>query len=108
MSYSALLIDTCTIQRYSEGAASEYGNPELTWPTHLASEPCRIEPVSGIELVVGAVRVVAEYRLYLGDVDITERDRVVIDSVTYEILQVRDYKDAKDSHHKECYLVVSR
>ena len=108
MSYTSLLIDTCTTQRFTEGAVDAYGNPALTWADYLTDEACRLVASSGREIKVGAEIVVADYKLFLGDVDITEQDRVVIDSLTYEILLVQDYADHTASHHKQVWMRISR
>ena len=109
MSYTSLLIQTCTIQRFSEGVPDAYGNPVLTWDlTYLEDEACRLTASSGREIKVGAEIVVADYKLFLGDVDITEQDRVVIDSLTYEVLLVQDYADGLSNHHKQCWMRISR
>ena len=42
------------------------------------------------------------------DVDITEQDRVVINTLTYEILLVEGYEDGTTSHHKQVWLRISR
>ena len=107
MSYTSLLIETCTIQRFSEGALDNYGIPEKTWTDHPDTS-CRLTTGSGREVKVGAEVVIADYKLFLGDVDITERDRVVIDSITYEVLLVSDREDSLGSHHKECFMRVVR
>ena len=64
--------------------------------------------MSGVELKVGAEIVVADYKLFMEDVDITERDRVVLGGITYEILLVQDHQNGIDDHHKEVYMRVSR
>lgn len=108
MSYKSLLLDVCTVQRFTEGAANDYGNPTLTWADHLTDEACRLEASPGRELKVGAEIVIADYKLFLGDVDITEQDRVVIDSLTYEVLLVQDYADSSADHHKQVWMRISR
>ena len=108
MSYISLLIHTCTIQRYTEGAPDDYGNPTLTWANHLVDEPCRLTSSSGREIKVGAELVVADYKLFVGDIDIIEQDRVVISGDTYEVLLVQDYAGSSASHHKQCWLRISR
>lgn len=108
MSYSSLLINVCTIQRFSEGALDNYGIPVKTWTDISTNEPCRLMAGSGREIKVGAEVVVADYKLFLGDVDITEQDRVEIDSITYEVLLVADREDGIVSHHKECFMRVVR
>ncbi|GAI07588.1 unnamed protein product, partial [marine sediment metagenome] len=47
-------------------------------------------------------------KLFVESIDITERDRVVIGTDTYEVLLVQDYADASSSHHKQCWLRISR
>ncbi len=108
MSYTSLLIGTCTVQRYTEGAADDYGNLTLTWADHLTDEACRLQAARGREIKVGAEIVIADYKLFLGDVDITEQDRVVIGSLTYEILLVEDYDDSVTGHHKQVWMRISR
>ena len=108
MSYTSLLIETCTVQRFTEGAQDDYGNPALTWADHLTDEPCRLVAGSGKEIKVGAELVVADYKLFLGDVDIIEQDRVGLNSLTYEVLLVKNYADKTADHHKQCWLRISR
>ena len=108
MSYDTLLISTCTTKRFTEGAADSYGNPIKTWPDNLTNQPCRLSTPSGREIMVGAEVVVADYLLFIGDVDITEQDRVVIDTVAYEVLLVKSLQDSTSGHHRECYLRTVR
>ena len=108
MSYTSLLIKNCTVERYTEGAPDDYGPPVLTWADHLTDEPCRLTSGGGREIKVGAELVVADYKLFVGDVDITEQDRIIIDSLTYEILLVENYADGSSDHHKQCWLRISR
>ncbi len=109
MSYTSLLIHTCTIQRYTEGIADSYGNPTLTWDlTYLENQSCRLVAAPGKELKIGAELVIADYKLFLESIDITEQDRVVIGGLTYEVLLVQDYSDDSVSHHKQCWLRISR
>ena len=82
--------------------------PVNTWADQLADEPCRLMTGIGKDLKVGAEVVVADYNLFLGDVDITEQDRVEIDSITYEVLLVQDRQNGIGSHHKECLMRTVR
>ena len=107
MSYTSLLIETCTIQRFTEGVIDDYGNPTLTWADHL-TEACRLNANKGRELKFGAEIVVADYRLFLGDVDITEQDRVVLDGKTYEVLLVEEDADSIADHHKQVWMRIAR
>ena len=116
MSYTSLLINSCTVSRFTEGAVDSYGNPTLTWAdvADLTDIDCRIITVSGVEVKVGAELVIADYQLFLGDVTVTEQDRVkvywgTVDAwVEYEILLVKDRQDGADSHHKELLLRTVR
>ena len=108
MSYSTLLIHVCTIQRFTEGAADSYGNPSLTWADYLVDEPCRLTTSSGREVKVGAEIVIADYRLFVEDIDITEQDRVVIGGNIYEVLLVQGYSDDSASHHKQVWMRIAR
>ncbi len=104
MSYTSLLMQTCTTERFTESAADDYGIPAKTWTNHLVEEPCRLVSGAGREVSVGASVVIAEYRLFLGDVDITEQDRVTVDTILYEVLLVTKRQDSLRGHHKECLL----
>ncbi len=117
MSYTSLLIDTCTIRRYTEGAADAYGIPVKTWADHLTDQPCRLTPGSrpigsafgaGREVVVGAEVVIADYTMFLEDVDVTERDEIVHSGMTYEVVMVIDRQDGTGGHHKEVGLKAVR
>ena len=108
MSFEDLLINTCTIQRYMEGAADAYGTPVKTWAAHISGKDCRLMAGKGREVMVGAEVVIADYTLFIEDVDITEQDRVIIDSVTYEVLLVADKQNGSDDHHKECFMRAVR
>lgn len=108
MSFESLLIDTCTVKRFSEAGEDDYGQPTGAWNDHLTDEPCRLGASSGREVKFGAEVVIADYRLFIGDVDITEQDRVVVDGITYEVLLVLSRKDGIGDHHKECFMRLVR
>ena len=108
MSYATLLIQTCTIEYFTEGVPDAYGNPLLTWNVRYTDEPCRLTSSSGREIKVGAEIVVADYKLFLGDITIIERDRVTIGGKAYEVLLVQNYADGLGSHHKQCWVRISR
>jgi len=125
MSYSSLLIHACDIKRFTEGIPPDaYGNPVLTWATLATDTPCRLTTSSGRELKVGAELVIADYKLFLENVDITEQDVVSIDSKDYEVLLIENYADDRTTgypyiypflyaeyattHHKQCWLRISR
>ncbi len=104
MTFASLLINTCTVERFTEGAADGYGNPALTWADHLTDAACRASTPKNREVQVGAEVVLADLQLFLGDVDITEQDRVVLGGLTYEVLSAVDRQDGTADHHMECML----
>ncbi len=108
MSYSSLLLSTCTIQSYTDGAIDEYGVPAKTWNTFLADEACRLVSVTNTEVKRGAEVVLAEYRLFTADVGITEQMRVIKDSITYEVLSAVVASDGIATHHQESLLRTVR
>ncbi len=110
MSYTTLLIDTCTVSRNTPGAAGNYGTPAASWAdvAALTDIACRLVPAGGREVKVGIEVVVADYKLFLGDITLTEQDKIVIGSDTYDILLVEDRQNGIGSHHKECLLRTVR
>ena len=112
MSYADLLIETCTVYEFGEGGLSPYGIPEKTWTIRLDDTPCRLSRPRfggpGHEVKVGAEVVIAPYTLFVGDIDISEQERVVKDGVTYEILLVEEKEDNFGTHHKECLVRTVR
>ena len=108
MTFTSLLVNTCDVERYTEGAIDEYGHKDPTWTAHIDGAACRLMSTKGVEITVGAEVVIADYKLFIGSVDITEQDRVVVDSITYEILSVADRQDSFGSNHKECFMRTVR
>ena len=108
MSFASLLINECTVQEYSAGTADDYGVPAETWTDFATDEPCRLVPATNREVQVGAEVVIADYTLFIDNIGMTEQMRVVIDSVTYEVLSVMIRQDSVDGHHQECLLRTVR
>ena len=117
MSYTTLLIHTCTIERYSSGSDNAYGQPVKTWADHLVDEACRLATAvarmgMGVEIRRGAEVVIADHKLFLGDVDVTEQDRVTVTTddgaVDYEIILVVTRINGIGDHHMECFLRTVR
>ena len=104
MTFDSLLIDTCDVERFTEGAVDDYGIPAKTWAVEHADEPCRHVSGRPVEIRVGQEVVIVSDQLFVGDIDITEQDRVVINTVTYQILAVVFRQDGFGLHHKQCYL----
>ena len=117
MSYASLLINSASVWRYPAGGAIDgYGQPAKVFAVvpALGDIPCRIQSAKGREVLVGAEVVIADYKLFLGDVILSEQDKVFVYWGTtpawyeYEILMVEDKQDGTNSHHKECYLRIVR
>jgi len=106
MTYDSLLIHTCDIERFTEGAISDYGIPAKTWTAIHEDEPCRHVSGNPREIRIGQEVVIVSDQLFVGDIDITEQDRVIIDTVTYQVLSVIFREDDLGAHHKECFLEV--
>ena len=104
MSYTSLLINTCTTQRKHPGAIDAYGTPAPGWANELVNIICRWSTPSNREIKVGAEVVIADLILFVEDVDITEQDRVVLDTKTYEVLSVLRRQDGTGEHHVEALL----
>jgi head-tail adaptor len=108
MSYPALLTQRCTIEDYAS-TPDDYGQPTKTWADTATLVPCLLEPTKGVEFELGKQVVVANYTLFLlANQTISERSRVVLDSVTYEVLLVKRVRTPRSEHHRECYVEVAR
>jgi len=102
-----LLINTCDIERFAEtGAVDAYGQPVKTWATVFDDEPCRHVTGKGREVRVGQEVHLIYDQLFLGDIAVTVQDRVIIDTKTYQIIDVLFRQDGVGSHHKEAYLEI--
>jgi len=116
VSYDTLLINCCTVLEDTGATTDTYGNIIPDWTPVAGQEDidCRLVSAGGREVMVGAEVVVADYKLFLKDIIITEQNRVdVYDVATavwirYEILLVEMRQDSATSHHKECLLRIVR
>ena len=108
MSFDSLLLNTCTVRQFTNAAADDYGVPGKTWSDFLADEPCRLVPNTNREVKIGAKVVIADYTLFIDNVGVTEQMRIIVDSVTYEVLSAMIRSDGIDTHHQECLLRVVR
>jgi len=118
MSYTGLLPQTCTISRYTEGAADAYGHPVQTWADLATGVSCRRMNAKGYETKADEKTVVvADYVFFLKKgQDITERDRITtlklagtaVDSATYEVLKVNAILGARKEDHREVWVQVVR
>lgn len=110
MSFVGLLINICTVLEDTGAIPDAYGNITPNWTAVVGLEgiSCRLTAGSGREIMVGAEVVIADYKLFLNDIIITEQNRIRMDSIDYEILLVSDRQDGTGSHHKECFMRTVR
>ena len=104
MSFPALLINICVIERWVDLGPTVFGNPTKDWGPHLTVDG-RLSSAKGRERQNGTEVVQVDEVLFLEDVDVTEADRVTVDGVLYEIVFVTDKQDGTGNHHKELELV---
>jgi len=109
MSFDSLLINICTVLEDTGVTPDDYGNLTPVWTpvTGLINIPCRLSTPTGREIKVGAEVVIADYKLFLENITVTEQNRIRMD-VDYEILLVASRQDGAGNHHKECFLRVVR
>jgi len=98
-----LLINECRIERYTAGAKDLYGNFAKTFATHKEVLG-RISYPKGRQVFRDTEMVNIDAVLFLEEVDVTEHDRVYVDSVLYEILFVAGIQNMTGAHHKELSL----
>lgn len=112
MSFSTWLNTTCTIRRFTAGAADDYGHPVQTFSDLATGIACRLQPAAGPgrggkEIWVDKQLVIADFKLFLSaGQDVTEKDEIVIGAKTYNVLLVNDA--AGHGHHLELDLQVLR
>jgi len=116
MSYTTLLINTCSVLEDVETTVDAYGTlTPADWQpiaalTDIDCRLSRIEPSGdrGREIRVGAEVVIADHTLFMQDVAITEQHRVRIGSVDYRVLLVESFQDEDNVHHKQIWLSTVR
>ena len=115
MSFDSLCIHICDIETLAQGAQDDYGQPAETFSDSYTDKECRLMPMKGIEIKIGAQVFISNYTLYLpANTEVDWQDRVsnirlrsndsVIDSGTYEILEVQIQSDGISEHHREVLL----
>jgi len=80
-----------------------YGNPNKDW-ANLPSQKGRISYPKGRQIQRGTEVTPVDAVLFLNDVAVTERDKVLVDTIEFEILFVATLQDGATSHHKELSL----
>lgn len=111
MSFDALLNKTCTIQTLTE-TQSPSGQKVQTWNNTLLLVKCRIDSIGGQEQIAPSmVFEKATHKLFLRNQTVTLDvgiHRVVLDSVTYNILLVQRMYEFTDLSHLELLLEIVR
>lgn len=108
MTFATLLINTCDIQRFAEGIADDYGIKDKTWNPTYENEPCRHVSGKGREVKIGQEVHIVYDELYVGDIDVIVQDRVIIDTETYQIVDLEFRQDGIGGHHKHLFLEIVR
>lgn len=102
-----LLVDTCDIYKYTS-SPDGYGQPEKNWSVDSSNNPCRLSKPKITEVQRDLQIVLVDEALFLKDtVDVTERDRVVVSGITYEVLSVSTYR-GNEGDHKQLLLRTVR
>jgi len=102
MGFKQLLNSTCVIRRFTSSSKDAHGNLVKVWSDLAIDVPCRLQAIRGRETTQPVQVVVGTHMLFLEPRDITEKDRVVIGSDTFEVLFVEDA--AGHGHHLEVTL----
>jgi len=105
MTFDTLLIHTCLIERDAEGAVDDYNQPTEAWAALHTDEPCRLMSTKGREMHIDKQIVLSDWKLFVGDIDVTEQDRVTISGDVYNIILVQPRTDGVSGHHKELVLL---
>jgi len=108
MTFDSLLINECDIERFGEGVADDYGIPAKIWTPTYENEPCRHVSGKGREVKVGQEVHIIYDELYIGDIDVIVQDRVIIDTETYQIVDVEFRQDGVGGHHKKLFLEIAK
>ena len=113
MTFDSLLINECDIQEFTVAPApDDYGQPVKTWQIKDVDGvlyddiPCRYVSGKGREVKVGQEVVIIYDEMYVGDITVTEQDRVIFDELTYQIVSVIPRQDGISGHHKHLFLEI--
>ena len=112
---TSLLNTTCTISRFTAASVDVYGQPTGSWANLATGVLCRLQEFLGVSdveaeaVTPGGTAVIASHKLFvLSSQDITEKDRVVVGSNTYDVQFCAASPGGVSDHHKEVWLKVVR
>lgn len=107
-----LLFQRCTIQRFpDDGAQDSHGKPAQVWADIATNVACRRRVAGGAETFADEDKTATAAReiIYLNrGQDITEKDRIVLESVTYDVLRVNRISAGRREHHRRVECVAVR
>lgn len=89
---------------YTTVLSDSYGQPIKVW-SDLSTVPCRLEDIQSKEILDGKEVIITERLCYMNNTDITEADRVVIESITYYPKKLMRATGMRGIDHIEVYLV---
>lgn len=103
MSLASMLSQTARVQRFVKGALDEYGRPEGAWNT-IETVMCRIELMFSEEDSSDRTTDFLQYRVFMAPTDITENDRLLLDSLrdtrVMEIVGIdEEWANKGSAHH---------
>lgn len=104
--YTSLLDKRATIQRVT--TTNDGPEPSAVWASVATGVPCRVSYRSGQEMGPMFDADVSEVRLFFGyGVDLRNSDRVVVDSVTYQVEPVNQDPGGRQHHVEALARVVA-
>jgi len=112
MTYDSLLINECDIQEFTITDTDDYGQHIKDWQIKVVDGvsyediPCRHVSGKGREVKVGQEVHIIYDELFVGDIDVIVQDRVIIDSETYQVVDVLFAQDGIGAHHKRLFLEI--
>lgn len=101
MSFKSLLNKTCTIRRFTVTGQDVYNKDTGSFEDLAIGVACALQAktTGNRELFVDSQAVVTTHALFLEPRDVTEKDQVVVEGVTYDVLTVRS--PTGRTHHLE-------
>ena len=99
MGYDSLLTQTANVTRPSQGAAAVRRDTTYTTVTGQGTVPCLLKAASATEILTDHERTRAQFKLFLPyGTDIQSQDRVVIDSVNYDVISPYQNPGGRNHH----------
>lgn len=100
-SFTALLIQTCTIEQKTLSTSGYEKVP--TWTTRAANVPCRKDSkkVAIAESVNQKINTDDDLFFFNPDASVSRGNRIVLEGTTYDVIDVNKVLDSKGVHHLE-------